>query len=218
MFFKDKKYKVKEIFYSIQGESTYAGRPCVFVRLTYCNLRCDYCDTEYAYFEGEEMSVDSVLTRVAKYECNLVEITGGEPLVQEETPELARRLLENGYAVLVETSGSLDISALPDGCVRIVDFKVPSCGMAEKNLWENVSHLRGSDEVKFVVRNREDFDWACDRAKEHSLFEKCPVSVSPVFGELENETLARWILESGLPLRLNLQIHKYIWAPETRGV
>lgn len=209
---------VNEIFHSIQGESTYAGQPCVFVRLTYCNLRCDYCDTTYSYFEGTEMSVEDVIAQVESYNCRLVEITGGEPLLQEETPELARRLLENGHTVLVETSGSLDISILPEGCVRIVDFKTPSCGMADKNLWENVAQLRRSDEVKFVVRTREDFDWALERIAEHKLIEKCHTSVSPVFGELDNETLAGWILESKLPLRLNLQIHKFIWAPETRGV
>ncbi|HSG98993.1 MAG TPA: radical SAM protein, partial [candidate division Zixibacteria bacterium] len=164
---------VNEIFHSIQGESTYAGQPCVFVRLTYCNLRCDYCDTTYSYFEGTEMSLEDVIAQVESFGCKLVEITGGEPLLQEETPELARRLLEKGHTVLVETSGSLDISVLPAGCVRIVDFKTPSCGMADKNLWENVAQLRRSDEVKFVVRTREDFEWSLERIAEHQLIGKC---------------------------------------------
>lgn len=210
--------KVNEIFHSIQGESSFAGWPCVFVRLTYCNLRCDYCDTMYSYEEGVEMSLDEIMEKVNSYNCKLVEITGGEPLVQEETPELARRLLESGFDVLIETSGSLDIGALPEDCIRIVDFKTPSCGMAGKNHWENVSKLKESDEVKFVVRTRADYDWAKEKITEHDLLNICPVSVSPVFGELENETLASWILADKLPLRLNLQIHKYIWAPETRGV
>lgn len=210
--------KINEIFHSIQGESSFAGWPCVFVRLTYCNLRCDYCDTVYSYDEGEEMSLDDIMAKVESFDCKLVEITGGEPLVQDETPELAGRLLEAGYDVLVETSGSLDIGVLPEGCIRIVDFKTPSCGMSDKNHWENVAKLEDSDEVKFVVRTRADYDWTKEKIKEHDLFNICPVSVSPVFGELDNETLAGWILEDKLPLRLNLQIHKYIWAPEMRGV
>ncbi|MBN4076460.1 radical SAM protein [Gemmatimonas aurantiaca] len=210
--------KINEIFHSIQGESSRAGWPCVFVRLTYCNLRCDYCDTVYSYEEGEEMELDDIIFKVNSYRCKLVEITGGEPLVQKETPELAKRFLDLGYIVLIETSGSLDIGVLPDGCIRIVDFKTPSCGMAEKNLWENVSKLKNSDEVKFVVRTHADYQWAVEKIAEYNLLDTCPVSVSPVFGELENETLANWILADKLPLRLNLQIHKYIWAPETRGV
>lgn len=210
--------KINEIFHSIQGESTYAGWPCAFVRLSWCNLRCDYCDTVYAYEEGKDMSIDQIMDTVNGYKVKLAEITGGEPLLQEQTPELARRLLENNYKVLVETSGSLDIDVLPAGCVRIVDFKTPSCGMADKNLWKNVAHLTDKDEVKFVVRTREDYDWAKERIVEHGLLDICPVSVSPVFGELKNRQLAEWILSDSLQVRLNLQIHKYIWEPSTRGV
>ncbi len=210
--------KVNEIFHSIQGESTLAGWPCAFIRLSWCNLRCDYCDTVYAYEEGKDMSIDQIIDKVSEYKVQLAEITGGEPLVQDETPELARRLLENGYKVLVETSGSLDISVLPEKCVRIVDFKTPSCGMAGKNLWRNIEFLTDNDEVKFVVRTREDYDWAKERISEHGLLDICPVSVSPVFGELENQKLAEWILSDSLQVRLNLQIHKYIWEPDTRGV
>jgi len=209
---------VNEIFHSIQGESTFSGWPCAFIRLTWCNLRCDYCDTVYAYEEGKEMTIDDILTTIEPYGVKLVEITGGEPLVQKETPELAQRLLERNYTTLLETSGSLDISVMPLGCRRIVDFKTPSCGMAGKNLWENVQHLHDTDEVKFVIGNRADFDWALERIAEHRLQEICPLSMSPVFGKLENKTLAEWILHDSLEVRLNLQIHKYIWDPQTRGV
>ncbi len=209
---------INEIFHSIQGESTFTGWPCAFIRLTWCNLRCNYCDTVYAYEEGAEMTIDKILETVADYGVKLVEITGGEPLVQKETPELARRLLENNYTTLIETSGSLDIGVLPDGCRRIVDFKTPSCGMAGKNLWENVRHLNDNDEVKFVIGSRADFEWATAKIVEHSLQDTCPISMSPVFGKLENRTLADWILRDSLEVRLNLQIHKYIWDPKTRGV
>ncbi|MFQ5606913.1 MAG: radical SAM protein [Candidatus Zixiibacteriota bacterium] len=209
---------VNEIFHSIQGESTYAGWPCAFVRLTWCNLRCDYCDTAYAYEEGRQMSIDQIMEKVRGFGVKLAEITGGEPLVQEGTPKLASRLLQDGYKVLVETSGSLDIGVLPPGCVRIVDFKTPSCGMSGKNLWSNAGKLTDKDEVKFVVRNREDYQWAKERIAEHRLFEICPVSFSPVFGELGNKALAEWMLADSLPARLNLQLHKYIWEPSARGV
>lgn len=210
--------KVNEIFYSIQGESTYSGWPCAFIRLSWCNLRCDYCDTVYAYQEGEDMSIAQIMEKVNSYGVKLAEITGGEPLLQDETPALAQRLIESGYKTLIETSGSIAINTLPDKCIRIVDFKTPSCGMSEKNLWKNVDYLADRDEVKFVVRTRADFCWALEQISKRGLFEKCAVSVSPVFGELDNQVLAEWILESKLPLRLNLQIHKYIWEPQTRGV
>jgi 7-carboxy-7-deazaguanine synthase len=209
---------VNEIFHSIQGESTFSGWPCAFIRLSWCNLRCDYCDTVYAYEEGVEMTIDKIVETVARFDVKLVEITGGEPLVQQETPELARRLLENNYTTLIETSGSLDIGVLPDGCRRIVDFKTPSCGMASKNLWDNVRRLNDTDEVKFVIGNRADFEWARERILEHDLLNLCPVSMSPVFDKLENRQLAEWILRDSLEVRLNLQIHKYIWDPKTRGV
>lgn len=164
------------------------------------------------------MSLADILSKVKSYNCDLVEITGGEPLVQERTPALAQLLLNEGYKVLLETSGSLDIGVLPAGCRRIVDFKTPGSKMAEKNLWDNVVHLRATDEVKFVLRDREDYDWARERINQYDLLKLCPVSFSPSFGELENKTLAEWILADSLPVRLNLQIHKYIWDPQARGV
>lgn len=209
---------VNEIFHSIQGESSYSGWPCAFIRLTWCNLRCDYCDTVYAYDEGTEMSIDQIMETVGGYKVKLAEITGGEPLLQDDTPELAKRLLAEGYTTLVETSGSIDIGCLPEGCVRIVDFKTPSCGMAEKNLWSNVKQLTPRDEVKFVVRTKDDYNWAKERIEEYSLKDTCPISFSPVFGELDNKVLAEWILKDSYPARLNLQIHKYIWEPNARGV
>ncbi|MBI4775074.1 MAG: radical SAM protein [Deltaproteobacteria bacterium] len=212
--------KVNEIFYSIQGESTYAGRPCVFVRLTGCNLRCSYCDTTYAYQDGDVWSLKDLLARVGSYSCGLVEITGGEPLLQDETPTLARRLLDAGYRVLVETNGSINIELLDQRCVRIVDFKCPSSGEADKADWDNWHRMGPEDQAKFVISNRTDYEFAV-----HALKRLCdnagprfPVLFSPVFGAMEPRTLAEWILEDSLPVRLQLQLHKLIWGPVARGV
>jgi len=209
---------INEIFYSIQGESTHAGKPCVFVRLTYCNLRCSYCDTAYAFEEGTEKSVDAVLAEIKAYPVKLVEITGGEPLMQPEVHTLMTALCDSGYEVLLETGGSLDIGRVDTRVLRIVDFKCPSSGMMKKNFWANATKLRPGDEVKFVVGTREDFDWAVNRIREHGFAKRLTVLFSPVFGELEPRLLAEWILGLDFPVRMQLQMHKYIWEPTMRGV
>ncbi len=194
------------------------GRPCAFIRLTYCNLRCTYCDTEYAFTEGKEMSLEEVIARVDSFGCPLVEVTGGEPLMQEGVYALMSALCDRGYETLLETGGSLDISRVDQRVARIVDFKCPGSGMAHRNLWRNVACLTARDEVKFVIGSREDFEWSVDRIKDYGLGERCPILMSVVFGVLPPAELARWILESRLNVRLQLQMHKYIWEPETRGV
>ncbi len=209
---------VNEIFHSIQGESSHMGRPCVFIRLTYCNLRCTYCDTEYAFEEGNPMTIDGILRRVELYDCRLVEVTGGEPLFQEGVHELMTALCDRGYEVLLETGGSLDISRVDPRVRRIMDLKCPSSGMVKKNRPENIAHLVRTDEVKFVIGDRKDFDWAVQTIREHGLDRRCGVLMSVVFGVLEPVTLANWILEARIPVRFQLQMHKYIWEPAMRGV
>jgi 7-carboxy-7-deazaguanine synthase len=209
---------INEIFHSIQGESAQMGRPCVFVRLTYCNLRCTYCDTEYAFYEGTPMDTNEILQKVSTYGCKLVEVTGGEPLAQEGVHELMMLLCDEGYEVLLETGGSFDISPVDPRVKRIMDLKCPSSGMLKKNLYLNLDHLHQTDEVKFVIGTREDFDWAVDIIDKYDLTNRCPVLMSVVFGVLEPVTLAEWILESKLNVRFQLQMHKYIWEPEARGV
>ena len=210
--------KVNEIFHSIQGESTHAGRPCVFVRLTYCNLRCSYCDSEYAFFEGRERPLDEILAEVARYRCRLVEVTGGEPLIQKETTTLLERLLDEGYEVLLETSGAWPVDSVPEGVRIIMDLKTPGSGMVAKNRWDNLRHLDGDDEIKFVICDRPDYEWARGVVGEHDLTARHAVLFSPSFGQLAAEDLAAWILEDRLPVRLQLQVHKLIWSPTTRGV
>ncbi|HEX9973277.1 MAG TPA: radical SAM protein [bacterium] len=210
--------KVTEIFYSIQGESTYAGLPCIFVRLTDCNLRCHYCDTRYAYEEGRSMDVESALQEISKFNCALVEITGGEPLLQDETSELASKLIDQGKLVLVETNGTKNIDVLPEPVIRIMDIKCPGSGESEKTDWENMNRLRQADNVKFVISSRGDFDWSVHVVSEYHLLSKVVVLFSPAFGILEPGKLAQWILEAALPVCLHLQLHKYIWAPNRRGV
>ncbi len=209
---------INEIFYSIQGESSHAGRACVFVRLTYCNLRCTYCDTEYAFYEGKEMSIADILNTVKGFNCNLVEITGGEPLFQENVHELMKQLCDEGFEVLLETGGSLDISHVDSRVMRIVDFKCPSSKMMKKNVWENVNHLTAGDEAKFVIGNREDYDWSKKMIRQYEVDKRCPVLMSVVFGALEPIQLSEWILQDKLNVRFQLQMHKYIWSPETKGV
>lgn len=204
--------RVTEIFFSVQGESTHAGWPCVFVRLTGCNLRCRWCDTAYAFSGGQRMSIDEVIQRVASHGCKRVEITGGEPLLQRGTPALARALLALGYEVLCETSGERDIDLLPPGVRRIVDLKAPGSREAHRNDWANVARLRAGDEVKIVVADRADFDWALGVVREHDLTRRVPVHVSPVYGELAPAELAEWLVASGVDLRLNLQLHKVLWG------
>lgn len=209
---------INEIFHSIQGESSYMGLPCVFVRLTYCNLRCTWCDTEYAFYEGTGMSLEEIMAKVEKYGCKVVEVTGGEPLAQEGVFPLMKMLCDRGYEVLLETSGSMSIERVDPRVRRIVDFKCPGSGMEKKNLWENVNHLTSTDEVKFVIGSREDFDWAVEVIRQYNLDRRCPVLMSPVFDGLQPIELAEWILESKINIRFQLQMHKFIWEPETRGV
>lgn len=211
--------KINEIYHSIQGESTTAGKPCVFVRLTYCNLRCAYCDTEYAFYEGKDMSVQQVIDEVEKYKCKLVEITGGEPLLQMgECLDLMETLCKLGYEVMIETGGSLSIKEIDARVKIIMDLKCPSSGMEMKNLYENVQYLKPADELKFVIGNREDYDWTVEILKKYNLNRKCAILFSVVFGKLEPVELINWILEDKLDVRFQLQMHKYIWHPETKGV
>lgn len=211
--------KVNEIYFSIQGESSKAGLPCVFVRLTYCNLRCTYCDTEYAFYEGKELSINEIITEVKKYSCNLVEITGGEPLVQmEECLELLKRLSDDGFEVMIETGGSLPIKDIDKRVMIVMDLKCPSSGMEKKNLNENIDYLKQTDEVKFVIGNREDYEWSNEQIKKYSLTEKCNVLFSVVFDKLDPVILVNWIIEDNLNVRFQLQMHKYIWHPQTKGV
>lgn len=211
--------KVNEIYFSIQGESSKAGLPCVFVRLTYCNLRCTYCDTEYAFYEGKELSINEIITEVKKYSCNLVEITGGEPLVQmEECLELLKRLSDDGFEVMIETGGSLPIKDIDKRVMIVMDLKCPSSGMEKKNLNENIDYLKQTDEVKFVIGNREDYEWSNEQIKKYSLTEKCNVLFSVVFDKLDPITLVNWIVEDNIKVRFQLQMHKYIWHPQTKGV
>jgi len=209
---------INEIFHSIQGESSHAGLPCVFVRLTYCNIRCSYCDSEYAFYEGKEMAIDDILANVRSYGCRLVEVTGGEPLFQSNIHTLLKRLCDEGFEVLLETGGSLSIGDADARVKCVVDFKCPSSGMVKKNLWAIAYDLKSKDEVKFVIGDRADYDWAKQKIAEHRIDERCTILMSVVFGKLEPARLAEWILADKLNVRFQLQMHKFIWHPETRGV
>jgi 7-carboxy-7-deazaguanine synthase len=210
---------VNEIFYSIQGESTRAGRPCVFVRLTACDLRCTWCDTPYAFHEGRKQSVDEVVEAVDRHGCDLVEITGGEPLLQDDVYDLMDRLLARGRTVMLETGGHRPIDRVPAGVVKIVDVKCPGSGEAGKNDWANLDRLSAHDEVKFVISDRADYEFARGVIARYGLPGRAAaVLMSPVHGVLDPKTLSEWILADRLPVRLQLQLHKYIWSPTTRGV
>ena len=214
--------KVNEIFFSIQGESSHAGLPCVFVRLCGCNLRCSYCDTKYAYDEGEIREIGLIREIVGQFGCKLVEVTGGEPLMQEDTPELISRLLATGYSVLLETNGSQDIGRVDPRCARIVDIKCPSSGMQGQNDLRNLDKLSAKDELKFVIGCREDYEFARDLLTgaqcKGPAARELRAGFSPVFGVLAPRILAEWILQDRLAVRLSLQLHKLIWDPEKRGV
>jgi len=210
--------RVTEIFHSIQGESSYAGQPCVFVRLTGCPLRCTWCDTDYAFYGGRDCSLDEVLAKVQTYGCRLVEVTGGEPLAQPESLPLMARLCDAGYTVLLETSGTIDIAPVDPRVHVILDVKCPGSGMAERMHWPNLAALTAKDEAKFVLADRADYDWAREILARHDLADHCSVLLSPVFGSLDLRQLAEWILADRLPVRFQLQLHKYIWAPDMRGV
>jgi 7-carboxy-7-deazaguanine synthase len=209
---------VNEIFYSIQGESTYAGLPCIFIRLTGCNLRCRYCDTRYAYEEGRSMSVSAIVAATQPYRCDLVEITGGEPLLQAETTDLARQLVAMGKQVLVETNGTMSLAPLPAPIIRIMDIKCPDSGEHDKTDWENIPRLRRTDNVKFVISTRADFDWALHIVQKYQLLARATILMSPVHGLLPPRVLSEWLLQAAYPIRLHLQLHKYIWPPNQRGV
>jgi 7-carboxy-7-deazaguanine synthase len=210
---------INEIFYSVQGESTYAGRPCVFVRLTACDLRCSWCDTPYAFHEGRKRPVDDVLAEVDRFDCELVEVTGGEPLLQEAVYPLMERLLERGKTVLLETGGHRSTARVPGPVVTILDIKCPGSGEAEKTDWDNLARLRPHDEVKFVIKDRTDYEYARAAIGQHQLARRAAaIHMSPVHGVLDPKTLSEWVLADRLPVRVQLQLHKYIWSPETRGV
>ena len=210
---------INEIFHSIQGESTHAGRRCVFVRLTACDLRCTWCDTPYAFAEGRKMAVDDVVDRVAAFGCEVVEITGGEPLLQPDVYPLMDRLLGTGHTVMLETGGHVSVERVPPGVVKILDVKCPGSGEDTKNCWDNLSRLTPRDEVKFVLRDRADYEYATEIVSRFSLPGRCAaVLFSPVHGVLAPADLAAWMLEDRLPVRLQVQVHKYIWGAEARGV
>jgi 7-carboxy-7-deazaguanine synthase len=210
---------VNEIFHSIQGESTQVGRPCVFVRLTACDLRCSWCDTPYAFHEGRKMTLDDVLAQVHGYGCDVVEITGGEPLLQKDVYPLMQRLLEEGRTVMIETGGHLSVDDVPPGVIRIIDVKCPGSGESANVHWTNLERLRPTDEVKFVIKDRADYEFARDVVVRYDLPAKtAAVLFSPVHGEMNARELAEWMLADRLPVRLQLQAHKYIWDPQTRGV
>jgi len=210
--------EVTEIYKSIQGESTYMGRPCVFVRLTGCNLRCVWCDTTHAFYDGKNLSIDQIIDQVKSYSINLVEITGGEPLLQKEVFPLMESLLKNKFQVMLETSGSLPIKNVPAEVIKILDLKCPGSGEENKNLWENLNYLGSTDEIKFVIADRVDYEWSKKVLQDYELDKKNPVLFSPVFGKLKLKDLTEWILEDNLPVLLHTQLHKYIWDQKTIGV
>jgi 7-carboxy-7-deazaguanine synthase len=209
--------KINEIFYSIQGESSKSGMPCIFVRLTYCNLRCSYCDTDYSFHEGTDMSIEQILKKIKEYNCNLVEITGGEPLLQKECIDLMKILLEKKYQVMLETGGSFPIKEVPKEVIKIVDFKCPTSKMHKKNEWSIIEDLQEHDEIKFVVGNYEDYKWSKNKINDYNLNHK-NILLSPVHGVLEPRVLSEWVLKDGIKVRVQLQLHKYIWSPDTKGV
>ena len=210
--------KINEIFYSIQGESSYAGLPCIFIRLTYCNLRCSYCDTEYAFYDGKDMEIKSILFKIKKYPANLVMVTGGEPLIQDDCINLMNNLLNENYSVMLETSGSLNLNKVPKKVIKIVDFKCPSSDMMDKNDWAIISDIDSKDEIKFVIGNKEDYDWAKDMIDKYNLHKICPILFSPVYNQIDIKVLSDWILEDGLNVRFQIQLHKHIWGPDASGV
>src|SRR4030088_2353336 len=215
----EKTLTVNEVYHSIQGESTFAGRPCVFVRLTFCDLRCNYCDTEYAFYQGKKRTLNEIVDLVASFRCPLVEITGGEPLLQKNVLPLMAMLADAGHTVLLETSGAHDISAVNPRVHRIMDLKTPGSGEGERNLFSNVEHLTQRDGVRFVIGSREDYEWSREQVARFGLSERCrAVLFSPIFGRIDPREIVEWILADRLPVRFQLQMHKFIWTPTARGV
>ncbi|HEY1583670.1 MAG TPA: 7-carboxy-7-deazaguanine synthase QueE [Chthoniobacterales bacterium] len=216
---REKRITINEIYLSVQGESSWAGLPCVFVRLTFCDLRCTYCDTEYAFYDGKKQSLGEIFDAVQQRDCPLVEITGGEPLLQKNVLPLMTMLADAGCTVLLETSGAHDISAIDPRVHRIMDLKTPGSGEVERNLYSNIEHLSARDEVKFVIGSREDYEWSRAQLREHRLAERCrAVLFSPIFGRIDPREIVEWILTDKLPVRFQLQMHKFIWTPTERGV
>jgi 7-carboxy-7-deazaguanine synthase len=216
---KDKTIVVNEIYHSIQGESTWAGLPCVFVRLTFCDLRCNYCDTEYAFYEGKKESLGNVFEAVMKFKCPLVEITGGEPLLQKNILPLMTMLADASRTILLETSGAHDISKVDQRVHRILDLKTPGSGEVERNLWLNMEQLTKLDEVKCVIGSREDYEWSREKIQQFGLTNRChAVLFSPIFGRIDPRQIVEWILADNLDVRFQLQMHKFIWTPTQRGV
>lgn len=209
---------VNEIFFSIQGEGDRMGWPCIFIRLSFCNLRCSWCDSTYTFYEGASMTQQDVMDTISEYPCKLVEVTGGEPLMQKGCLPLLTRLCDDGYEVMLETSGSLDVTPVDPRVKRIMDLKPPGSGMVARNRMANLDVLNERDEVKMVLRDRHDYEWAKQQIEAHAITARCPVLLSPVFGDLEPRDLAEWILDDGLPVRMQLQLHKFIWDPKMRGV
>ncbi len=213
------KLTINEIYISIQGESTWAGLPCVFIRTTFCDLRCSYCDTAYAFYQGSKMEMEDILQKVQSFDCPLVEVTGGEPLLQKAVLPLMTVLCDRGFRVLLETSGAHDISPVDQRVHRIMDLKTPSSGEVGRNRPENISHLTDRDEVKFVLGSREDYEWTREMIRKYSLNTRCKaVLLSPVFGKILSADIVDWMLEDRLPARFQLQMHKFIWEPTQRGV
>ena len=210
--------KINEIYLSVQGESTHTGLPCIFIRLTGCNLRCSWCDTVYAFHEGKDMSIDEILQKVANFGIHLVEITGGEPLMQDNVYILMRRLIEKGYKVMLETGGSISLERVPKDVIKIMDLKCPGSGEQEKNNLDNLKLLAPHDEVKFVILDRKDYEWSRDIIKKYKINETAHILISPVFDKLELKEMVKWILEDRLPVRLQTQLHKIIWDKNTIGV
>jgi len=210
--------RVNEIFYSLQGESTAAGRPCVLVRLTGCQMRCRWCDSDHSFYQGGWLTLPEVMEAVESHDCPLVEVTGGEPLLQPGVHSLLGRLCDQGYEVLLETGGGLDIGTVDGRVRRILDIKCPGSGEADNNRWENLDLLTPRDEVKFVLADEEDFRWAAGVVRERIPADRCPILFSPVQGSLEPPDLAAWVLREGLPVRVQLQLHKLIWGADARGV
>jgi len=208
--------RITEIYQSVQGESSFAGLPCVFVRTTGCDLRCEWCDSEFTFTGGTRMTLDEIMGEVEKYDCCLVELTGGEPLLQAEIYELATRLADAGHTVLIETGGHRDISKLDPRVIRIMDLKCPASGECEKNLWSNLEHLRPADEVKFVIADRADYDWTLQVIREHGLEDRVQILISTAFGRVQPQQVVVWMLEDKLRARFQLQLHKYIWPPDAR--
>ncbi|MEY2560562.1 MAG: 7-carboxy-7-deazaguanine synthase [Verrucomicrobiota bacterium] len=215
----EKTLTINEIYHSIQGESTWAGEPCVFVRLTFCDLRCTYCDTEYSFYEGKKMALDEIAKAVSAFQCPLVEITGGEPLLQKNVLPLMTMLADAGHTVLLETSGAHDISPVDPRVHRIMDLKTPGSGESGRNLFSNIEHLTERDEVKFVIGSREDYEWSREQVELHGLARRCrAVLFSPIFGRIDPREIVEWILADRLPVRFQLQMHMFIWTPTKRGV